>query len=407
MRTMIGLEEAYSFLEALLEDSQENAEPETVALHEAPFRHLAEDLFCAMDHPPFSQSAMDGIAFCWQPENAPLKVVGTFAAGVIPEMTALKKGEAVRIMTGAPLPKGADTVEMVEKVQFEGNFCHLTMMPASGQHVRLQGENLGKGAPVAACGDCLTPARCAALASQGFRWVKVKPRIKLGLATTGDEVVSTHHALEHGQIYNSNGPALEAALSSPDVIVVQLGTLPDSLGATTAFLKRQTELNVLVLTGGVSMGEFDYVPKAAANAGFTPLFHKVKMKPGKPIWLGKHSSGTLMFGLPGNPVSALVGAALFVRPALDALRRGFFQRPHWGMIPLAKPVENQSKFPFFQGAVLTHQNDSTVVMPVETSGSGDVVRFGAARTLIKIPPGCYLEQGNMVEVLLSSVGVIG
>ena len=406
-RTIISMEEAYERLAGSFAETPAGLASEKVFLDRARGRFLAEDVPCAMDHPAFDQSAMDGVAFRWSPDLGPLKLVGTVAAGDVPASKTLGKGEAVRIMTGAPLPAGADCVEMIEKVSIADGFCQLKDCPEPGQHIRFAGENMKTGDLLAPKGAVISVARVAAFAAQGIREVAVTRPLRLGLATTGDEVISIHQPLAPGQIFNSNAPALTAMLSGVDAEVLALGVLPDHLEATRACLTKQAGLDAVVLTGGVSMGRFDFVPEAATGAGFRPLFHKVAMKPGKPVWVGRHPSGTWLFGLPGNPVSAMVGAALFILPVLEACRTGLFRVPHWAPLPLGSPARNRSNFPFFMGGRIESENGRTSIVPVKTSGSGDVVRFGASQTLLRIEPDASLTAGSPVEVLLPSHWGIG
>lgn len=404
---MVELEHAYEILAEAFARSSKPSGSETVALEHAQGRYLAESIHCRMDHPGFDQSAMDGVAIRWEQGKQTYSLKGVIAAGDKPDQNPLGQGEAVRIMTGAPMPAGADTVAMIEHVTINGRNCQLNQPAEKGQHIRFQGENLSRGDLLYPAGTRILPPVIAGLASQGVRFVKVKEKLRIGIATTGDEIISHHHPLLPGQIYNTNAPALAALLSKPAFSILPLGVLPDTYETTTQSIEHQQNLDVLLITGGVSMGAFDFVPKAAMAAGYEQLLHKVKMKPGKPVWMGLGSTGNWLFGLPGNPVSALVGCMLFVRPLLTALLNGSFEPPCWARLPLAQPVKNRSKFPFFQGATVSPGPQGGVVHAVKTSGSGDIVRFGTAQTLIQIPPQKELAAGELVQVLLSSQQVIG
>lgn len=404
-KVLIPLEEAYELLKSAF--SHQNDKRERLFLTHCLGRYLAESAPCRMDHPGFDQSAMDGIAFRWKAKTRPLRLIGTMAAGDRPDTLVIEGDDAARIMTGAPIPQGADTVMMIEKVRINDDTCWLEEPGTSGQHIRFRGENMKQGDVLAEAGVPLTAARIAALTAQGISDAVVKPRLRIGIATTGNEIIPHFQPLRPGQIHNSNAPALEAFFSAPDLACMQLGVLPDDLEQTTACLAKHTDLDVLVLTGGVSMGDFDFVPAAAEAAGFKPHFHKVRMKPGKPVWVGRHDSGTWLFGLPGNPVSALVGATLFIQPVLNAMRTGRFQPPHKIHMPLASGIKNHSKFPFFQGCQLVIKDGVTCAKPVKTSGSGDILRFGASELLLCIPPKEALNPGAPVEVLLPLQGVIG
>ena len=407
-RYMIEVEEALRLIGQAFEHSGALVGSDDMALETALGRVLSTPVECRLDHPGFDQSAMDGIAFRGA-SGGRLRVIGTVAAGDPPDQLMPGPGECVRIMTGAPVPSSTDTVEMVEQVRFEtetdeaGNAREIAVLEGEihgGRHIRRQGENARAGEPLYPEGTLVRAGELAGLLSQGVRRVRVRRKIRIGIATTGDEVVPYHRPLEPGQIYNTNALALAGLLEAPSVEIVQLGVFPDDLVQTRACLEVNTDLDVLVLTGGVSMGRFDFVPEAAERAGFVPQFHKVRMKPGKPLWFGRHPEGTFLFGLPGNPVSAMVGTLLFVTPLVRALATGSFREPLWTSMPLATACANRARFPFFAGGSFTPTSTGLHVTPLPTSGSGDVIRFSHWDTLIRLPPSAEFESETTVQVLL-------
>ena len=326
---LIALDEAY----AALKTAVENVEPKGVACELASEdslnRFLARAVHGTMDHPAFNGSAMDGYAISFAPTRKSFKCIGTVAAGDPPDGLLPGPGECVKIMTGAPIPSSTDTVIMVEHSHSEGDRIRFTQEYRQGQHVRFAGENVSKGDLLYDRGTAIKPGVLAGILSQGLRFVEVLPKVRIGIGATGNEIVDYRRPLGEGQIYNSNALAVAGLLQSESACIYQLGVFSDRLQETCDALAANSDLDLLILTGGVSMGSFDMVPAAAEAAGYRRIFHKIRMKPGKPLWFGKHPSGTLLFGLPGNPVSALVGTMLFIAPVVKALASGSFSPPAW------------------------------------------------------------------------------
>ncbi len=397
---MIDIEFAYDLLHQATAAFPPLSGTETLAADAALGRYLATPLACRFDNPPFSQSAMDGIAFRYDPECKQYHNRGTLAAGDTADTLKLESGGCVRIMTGAPLPSNADTVEMVEKLRFEGDQVHLTGPVQRGQHVRRQGENARVGDELMATGTRIGSATLAAVLTQGHRFLTVKRRLRVAIVSTGNELIDYRQPLGPGQIYNSNGPTLAALLASAAIDIQPFGAIGDTLESIRYFLQDNHEIDVFILSGGVSMGQFDLVPEAAARAGFQQVFHKIRMKPGKPVWFGRHPAGRLVFGLPGNPVSAWVTANLFVKPTLEALQSGAFSCPCWARARAARDLSNRGDLTLFMGVKLTQQADGLFADPSNTSGSGDAIRFSSAHTLARIGPGCEIKRGEPLEVLL-------
>jgi molybdopterin molybdotransferase len=325
---MIPLDEA---VRTILERTPVLAE-ERVPLHEAGGRFLARELLATVDSPRFDNSSVDGFAAiaastagARADRPCRLRVLGTVAAGT-PWSGALAAGEALKIMTGAPLPAGADAVAMVEDAQVQGGDVVLTRPLAAGQNVRRQGEEYREGARLLPAGRHLTPPVVGLLASQGYPEVAVRRRPRVAVLTTGSEVVEPGARLQPGQIYDANRHGLLAALRALDLPPVLARQCPDDVALLRRALDEAFALaDVVLTTGGVSMGDFDHVREVAVAAGLQPLFWKVAIKPGRPTFFGTFARGDglpdgLLFGLAGNPVGALLSFELLVRPVLDRMQ---------------------------------------------------------------------------------------
>jgi molybdopterin molybdotransferase len=290
---------------------------EDVPLADALGRVLAEDARADGDLPPFDSSAMDGYALV-AGGAADLPVVGESRAGR-PSERALSRGEAMRISTGAAVPEGADAVVPVERVEVNGERVRV---PATepGDHIRRAGEDARAGQAVIAARTELDPAGVAVLAALGNASVRCGAVPRVAVLVTGDELVEPGQPLGPGQIRDSNAYALAAQATRAGARVVSRGVVRDDRHATeAAFGAALREADVVIGSGGVSVGPHDHVKPALAALGVEERFWGVRLKPGKPTWFGVAPGGTLVFGLPGNPVSAMITFHLFARPALRAL----------------------------------------------------------------------------------------
>ena len=289
---------------------------EEVAIEGALGRVLAEDARAAEDLPPFDSSAMDGFAVIAGPA-AELAVVGESRAGH-PTDRALGAGEAIRISTGAAIPAGADAVVPIERVEVQDGRV-VVPVTERGANVRRSGEDLRSGEAVIAAGTEIGPAEVAVLAALGKPAVRVGGMPRVAVLVTGDELVAPGTPLAPGQIRNSNGYAIAAQASRAGARVLSPRIVRDDRGATEAALGEALDsADVVCVSGGVSVGPHDHVKPALAALGVEERFWGVKLKPGKPTWFGVRD-GKLVFGLPGNPVSAMVTFHLFARPALRRL----------------------------------------------------------------------------------------
>lgn len=290
-----------------------------VAVDDAAGRVLAEDLRAAADVPRFDNSAMDGFAVRSDASSGPLRVVGESRAGA-PAGVALGRDEAIRISTGAAMPAGADAVAPVEQVVERDGVVTLAQPVAPGQHVRRAGEDLRAGAVALAAGTRLGAGELSVAVGAGAGALACARRPRVAILCTGDELRPPGSELAPGEIHNSNAPMLAALAAAEGAAAIAGDVVRDAREATEAALAGALErADVVVLSGGVSVGPHDHVKAALAALGVEQRFWRVDLQPGKPTWFGARGR-QLVFGLPGNPVSSFVTFVLFARPALRALQ---------------------------------------------------------------------------------------
>jgi molybdopterin molybdotransferase len=310
-----------SALDAVLKSVKVVAESEPVGLLDASGRILAQDVISAINVPGHTNSAMDGYALRWEDTRAPggssLRVVGESFAGH-PFNGRLQAGECVRIMTGAVVPESADTVIIQEDTQRDGDMVELQAECRHGENVRMAGEDIKVGSVVLLAGRKLRAADLGLLASIGVPEVRVRRRVKVAYFSTGDELRPVGEALENGQIHDSNRYTLHAMLGDAGVESIDLGVVRDDpVALRKAFVMAAECADVVVSSGGASVGDADYVTDILAELGEVS-FWNVAMRPGRPLVFGK-LHGAEFFGLPGNPVSVMVTFLQVVRPALGVM----------------------------------------------------------------------------------------
>jgi molybdenum cofactor synthesis domain-containing protein len=375
---------------------------EDVGLADALSRVLAEDVAADRDLPPFDRAAMDGYALrAADVVRAPvaLEVVGELRAGDAKDLV-VGAGQAVRIMTGAPVPRGATAVQQVEKTQPLDEF-RVTVLASvlEGHNLAPRGSEVKAGATVLARGRSLDPAAIGVLATVGRARVEVARRPVVAVLVTGDEIVAVAETPGPTRIRNSNGPALAAAARQAGALVRDLGVVPDDKDAIAAALRRGLEADVLVVSGGVSAGDYDLVEPALLELGARLLVTKVAVKPGAPLVVARCGE-TLVFGLPGNPVSAQVTFELFARPALLKMQgAAVLSRPRLEA-ELAAPVRNRSGRRSYLPARLRHEGGRLLARPLRSAGSGDLVAHARANALVVLDAEREeAREGETVEAL--------
>ena len=381
MADLLSIDEA---LERILARTRP-LESEQVPLDAAVGRFLAEPALAAVDLPPFPSSAMDGFALRAEDAPATLPVVERVAAGH-PATRSLRRGEAAAIATGGVVPEGADAVVPVEYVVFLDNEVEISGRVAVGANVRPRGGDVCAGAVVVAAGARLGPAQIGALAAAGVAAVTGARRPRAALLTTGTELRRPGEPLSPGQIYESNGPMLEAQLRSAGAEVERLAPVEDDPRAHRDALARALEADLVVTSGGVSVGPHDLVRRVEAELGVEEVFWRVAVKPGKPISFGVRGR-TLVFGLPGNPVSSLVGFELFVRPAVAALQGAVDPGPRFEVGRLAAALRRNAARDELVRARRRTGADGTTLEPSSGQESHMIVRAAAADALVLVPRG--------------------
>lgn len=371
---------------------------EPVPIGAAAGRVLAEDVMSAVDLPPFPSSAMDGYAVRVADLPGGLRVIGESAAGA-PFAGTLGPGEAVTISTGAVVPEGADAVAPVEIVVRHDNIVEVDRALEAGASIRLPGGDVGAGGVVLLAGTRLEPAGIAAIAAAGVAAVSCARRPCVAILSTGSELVAPGEPLAPGQIYESNTLMLAAALAVAGAEIVSAPSVPDDEASLRDALERGLECDVLVTSGGVSVGEHDLVREVERELGVEESFWRVAIKPGKPLAFGTRGA-TLVFGLPGNPVSALVGAELFVKPALRALQGILTPLPRFEPGRLGSDLRRNAERDEFVRARSSHDVDAIVLAPLRGQESHMIVSASVADALVHVPRGNgELTAGSVVSWL--------
>ncbi|MEZ4236772.1 MAG: molybdopterin molybdotransferase MoeA [Myxococcota bacterium] len=389
--------------------------PEGVPLADALGRVLAEDVRSTVDVPPWDNTAMDGyavIAADTVDEERGLTVLETVGAGQVATQP-VRPGTAIAIMTGAPMPEGADAVVMVEDTDgARQGMVQVRGRATPGRHVRRRGEDVRAGDVVLPAGTRLTPAAIGVAASTGHARLSVARRPVVAILSTGDEVVPVGEPLRPGQIWSSNNATLAAMVLEAGAVPLDLGIAPDRLDATVAALKSAlASADVVVTTGGVSVGAYDVVKEAFAELGAAMDFWRVRMKPGKPLAFGRVPAGDRqvpLFGLPGNPVSCTVNFLQFVRPWL---RKAVGDpRPHLPMVS-AIAAEDFDEPPgrtrLVRVALARDETGALVAHSAGSQSSGVLSAMARAQGLMVLPAEAPSpHRGQLVRVQVIDPGYL-
>lgn len=414
MARLIEIAEALSLIR---QHVWQPCESERVPLLELRGRILAEDVASDVDSPPHDKSLVDGFAVCSQDfvdqSAVTLEIIEDVHAGQIP-VRAVQSGATIRIMTGAPLPVGADAVVMVEqtKLSDDGRFVTVHAVPQPNQNIMRRRTVMQANEIVLRQGSRLNAAAIGLLAEVGRSHVTVFRRPRVAVLPTGDELVPCHQAPGAGMIRNSNGPMLQSMLAAAGAVAVDLGIGKDTIDDLRSKIAAGLQSDVLILSGGVSAGVKDLVPQVLAELDVQPVFHKVNIKPGKPLWFGfqerKDQGGTetsnrhrtFVLGLPGNPVSSLVCFMVFVKPLLSLLQgvvESVDMRLEVGH--LVADHSHEDDRPTFKPAVVDWNSTERTVEVLQWHGSSDLKTIAHANALAFFRSAKHYVANSLVDLL--------
>jgi molybdopterin molybdotransferase len=398
---MISVQEALS----IIIENIPQGKTELLPLNEAHGRVLADQLIAPEASPRFTNSAMDGFAVRWDDvkktdsvHGVSLRVIGESHAG-IPFAGDVLPGTAVKINTGAILPDGSDTVIPVEETESSGGTVTVRTVKKRQQHVRFQGEEFAEGEILLDRATALNPARIALLAAVGISKVNVYRRPRVAVIVTGTEVQPYDSDIESYQIRDSNGVMLKTAIQQSGGEVAGLIKVEDNLAKTEqAIVQAQEGSDMILCSGGGSVGEHDHVKDAAANAGFVELFWRVRQKPGKPLYFARKDD-TLFFGLPGNPVAAIMGYVYYIQPVLQGLQG----RPHQQRVVRANllhDVTNTGKRSnFFRVQIEQDENGKFFASVLPKQGSHMLRSMALADGFFMADAGDSLAAGTEIAIM--------
>jgi molybdopterin molybdotransferase len=388
---MIRFEEALD----IVEKAARTLAVEQVDLFQCLGRVLAEDVFSDMDMPPFDKSAVDGYACRAADLGQELKVLEVISAGKVPQFI-VKDGECSKLMTGGMVPEGADTVIMIEDVEITGTGYIRFVAERTAKNICYRAEDLKEGNKVLDKGTLIRAQEVAVLASVGCSVPSVFEKIRIGIITTGDELVEPHEKPGLSQIRNSNAWQLIAQAQNAGCLPKYYGIAVDDEAETLAIIERASaENHVVVLTGGISVGDFDFVPSVLVSAGFDLRFRTLAVQPGKPSIFATRGS-SYVFALPGNPVSSFVQFELLVRHLLNTMT-GCFSQEKVRQLPLGfdfkrKRTDRKAFVP------VVFLSDGTIGQ-IDYHGSAHIHSYIAAQGIISIEIGISeIRKGTLVDV---------
>jgi molybdopterin molybdotransferase len=386
---MISIEEALTHII----DACPTLDAETIPAQDAVGRVLRQEIVAPTDYPPFDRVMMDGYALrvADLQGNAALPLHGEVAAGT-DEKLQLRPGSCAEVMTGAPLPLGADAVVKVEQTERKNGWITFNERVREGQHFAPAGEEAHRGDVLLRPGDVISAVSVATAASAGHAQLKVSRQPSLVAVSTGNELVDVDRQPGPNQIRDTNSLTLAAQATAHGLTHVRRRRARDTLKSLQAVLDDALTEDIVILSGGVSMGRYDLVPKALESRGVEQVFHRVLQKPGKPLWFGRRKD-TLVFGAPGNPLSTLLTFQLYVKPAIARMTG---RSPHQPMQrgTLVRDVTYRSKRHLWAFVHVAWVGDTWRVTPLPGRGSADVFAPAVANAVISMPAGAHEFAGG-------------
>ncbi len=375
---------------------------EKISISEALGRTLAEDILAPEPSPRYTNSAMDGFAVRWQDvsdsaqgSEISLEIIGESQAG-IPFLNCIKEGQAVRISTGAMLPEGADTVVRVEDTTEENSHVRILAVRKQGQDIRYKGEEFHQGDLLLSRGTKLSAPQIGLQVAVGIDTVSVYRHPEVALLVTGSEFAASGEAVKEHQIRDSNSAMLESVVSEAGGMVCLTRRVHDNLKSTVDAIQK-VRADIILCSGGVSVGRHDHVKEAAEQNGFEPLFWRIRQKPGKPLYCAKKGE-TLLFGLPGNPVSAYMCFIHYIRPILAALSGHSFRWPMVTAQTLEDITNNGTRTNLIRVRLQRRPNEGFCITKAEKQGSHMLTSLVNADGYIILEPGKLLASGSRTDV---------
>ena len=386
-------------LELILSNKQ-NFGTETISIHDCLDRVLAEDIYADRDYPPFNRATMDGYAIISQDinigKNNLLKITDTIHAGEEKQF-ALESGNCIKIMTGAPVPKRANAVIRIEDTHINGNEIHFNVKQLKeNQNIAIQGEDARKGDLLIKKGTKLNPNSISLLAVTGHAKLEVYKLPIIAIVSTGNEIVAVESVIQPHQIRDSNVHTLKNSLLNYCISAIQTALIVDDKIALTNTLSELLNTDIIIISGGVSKGDADYVPEILKHLGVIEIFHRVSIKPGNPLWFGKMPNGGVVFGLPGNPISVQVGYKVFIE---SFIRKCFDMEPIEPLfLPLLGEKSKKSNFTEYFPCKLTHENKKSGLAINKMNTSGDISTTNNSDGIAIHPSEKQtIEKGEFVE----------
>ena len=386
-------------LELILSNKQ-NFGTETISIHDCLDRVLAEDIFADRDYPPFNRATMDGYAIISQDinigKNNLLKITDTIHAGEAKQF-ALESGNCIKIMTGAPVPKRANAVIRIEDTHINGNEIHFNVKQLKeNQNIAIQGEDARKGDLLIKKGTKLNPNSISLLAVTGHAKLEVYKLPIIAIVSTGNEIVAVESVIQPHQIRDSNVHTLKNSLLNYCISAIQTALIVDDKIVLKNTLSELLDTDIIIISGGVSKGDADYVPEILKHLGVIEIFHRVSIKPGNPLWFGKMPNGGVVFGLPGNPISVQVGYKVFIE---SFIRKCFDMEPIEPLfLPLLGEKSKKSNFTEYFPCKLTHENKKSGLAINKMNTSGDISTTNNSDGIAIHPSEKQtIEKGEFVE----------
>ncbi len=387
---------------AAIADQVPRLDPEPRPLTQLMGAVLREAIVASRDQPPFDRVTMDGIAFSSAAGRRAFRIAGTQAAGS-PRKVLASDDACFEVMTGAPLPTGCDCVIPVERISVEEGIATLAddLVVTAGMNIHSRGLDCRAGQSLLEPGTRLGPPEVAVIAASGLSQAQASREPRILVISTGDELIEPGEPVQEWQIYRSNAYGVLASLRRHGYSQVAQDHLPDDLDILRQRLRRHLDTHdVLILSGGVSMGKFDFVPQVLTELGIGVVFHKIAQRPGKPMWFGVGTTpatrGRTVYALPGNPVSTLVCLSRYVLPGLAAAMGASQNAPE--RIALAESVDVKPPLTFFLPVqCLADPAGQTLATPRPTKGSGDFTSLIGTDGFVELPPGpTVVPRGTVV-----------